>query len=94
MIYVCDYQIKNKSWVKYYLTGEKESVNIDNYVQSTESERKARKARADKLRNERKKQERLGATVVTKSNYVKTSKVVPDKIKPDIHSAWMFNPIC
>jgi hypothetical protein len=94
MIYVCDYKISNKSWVKYYLTGNKESVNIDDYVQSTESERKARKARADKLRNERKKQERLGATVVTKSNYVKTVKVVPDKIKPDIHSAWMFNPIC
>jgi hypothetical protein len=94
MIYVCDYKISNKSWVKYYLTGNKESVNIDNYVQSTESERKARKARADKLRNDRKKQERLGATVVTKSNYVKTVKVVPDKIKPDIHSAWMFNPIC
>lgn len=94
MVYICDFRINNKSLVRYYLTGDKESVQIDDYVKSTESERKARKARADKLRYARKQQEKYGKDVVIKSRKVKTVKVVPDEIKPDIHSAWMFNPIC
>jgi hypothetical protein len=76
------------------LTGDKESVQVDDYVKSTEAERKARKARADKLRNLRNKEQRGATYKVTKAGKVKTVKVVPDKIKPDIHSAWMFNPIC
>ena len=93
MVYICDYKINNRSLVRYYLTGDKESVQVDDYVKTTEAERKARKARADRLRNQRKKAERIGTTP-TKSHKVKTVKVVPDEIKPDIHSAWMFNPIC
>jgi hypothetical protein len=73
------------------LTGDKESVQVDDYVKSTEVERKARKARADKLRNLRNKEQREVTHNVTKLG--KTNKDV-NKIKPDIHSAWMFNPIC
>jgi seryl-tRNA synthetase len=91
MVYICDYKITNKSLVRHYLTGNKESVQIDDYVKTTEPERKARKARADKLRNLRNKEQRELTHKVTKSN--KTGKNV-NKIKPDIHSAWMFNPIC
>jgi hypothetical protein len=90
-LYICSYQINNKSLVRYYLTGDKESVDIDEYVKSTEAERKARKARADKLRNLRNKEQRELTLKVTKSD--KAGKDV-NKIKPDIHSAWMFNPIC
>jgi predicted transcriptional regulator len=93
-LYICNYQINNKSLVRYYLTGDKESVQVDDYVKSTEAERKARKARADKLRNLRNKEQRGATYKVTKAGKVKTVKVVPDEIKPDIHSAWMFNPIC
>jgi seryl-tRNA synthetase len=91
MIYISDFKITNKSLVRYYLTGDKESVQIDDYVKSTEAERKARKARADKLRNLRNKEQRELTLKVTKSG--KAGKDV-NKIKPDIHSAWMFNPIC
>ena len=91
MVYICDYKITNKSLVRHYLTGDKESVQIDDYVKSTEAERKTRKAKADKLRNLRNKEQRELTHKVTKSS--KTSKDV-NKIKPDIHSAWMFNPIC
>jgi hypothetical protein len=92
MVYICEFKITNKSLVRYYLTGDKESVQVDDYVKSTETERKARKARADKLRNIRNKEQRGTTCKETKAG--KSVKVVPDKIKPDIHSAWMFNPIC
>jgi translation elongation factor P/translation initiation factor 5A len=92
MVYISDFKITNKSLVRYYLTGDKESVQVDDFVKSTEAERKARKARADKLRNLRNKEQREKTFKVTKAG--KVSKVVPDEIKPDIHSAWMFNPIC
>lgn len=92
MVYICDYKVNNKSLVRYYLTGDKESVDVADYVKSTEAERKARKARTDKLRYARNKKAKFGNDVVIKSRNVKTVKVVPDQIKPDIHSAWMFNP--
>ena len=90
MVYICDYKITNKSLVRYYLTGDKESVQVDEYVKTTEAERKARKAKADKARNLRNKEKREATYKVTKSG--KEAKDV-NKIKPDIHSAWMFNPI-
>lgn len=95
-VYICDYKVNNKSLVRYYLTGDKPSVDVKDYVKSTEAERKARKARADKIRNDRKRQERLGTHNIDKPRQIKVAsiKVVPEKIKPDIHSAWMFNPIC
>jgi hypothetical protein len=91
-VYICDYKVNNKSLVRYYMTGDKPSVDVAEYVKSTETERKARKAKADKLRNLRNKEQREKTFKVTKAG--KVSKVVPDEIKPDIHSAWMFNPIC
>lgn len=93
-LYICDYKVNNKSLVRYYLTGDKPSVDVSFYVKSTEAERKARKARADKARNDKKRQERIGTYKIDTKNKSKvvSVKVVPEKIKPDIHSAWMFNP--
>jgi len=79
LIYVSDYQIYGKSWTRYYMAGNKPNVDHDEYKEHYYMTSKQKKALADSKRYKRNKEEIKESTK-------------PSKIKPDIASAWMFNP--
>lgn len=69
MIYVSEYKIFGKAWTRYYMAGNKPSVEIDDYKESyymtAKQKQKSRK---------------------------KDIESASKKPRPDIASAWMFNP--
>lgn len=87
-IHISDYRIVNQNWRRYYSLGNKESVNKYDYVEKYYMTAKQRKAIADGKRY-RKKNPRVIKNIKIKEPIT----VVPKKIQPDIHSAWLFNPI-
>ena len=89
-VHVSEYKLRGRHWTKYYSVGDKQSVTVDDYVQKYYMTSKQKKALADAKRHKRNYTLRTGRTNKKDTEPVL---VVPKKIKPDIHSAWLFNPI-
>lgn len=89
-VHVSEYRLRGKSWNKYYSLGDKPSVNIDTYVRGYYMTSRQKKALADAKRY---KKNYTPRTSKAKSKQCQQSSVTPKKITPDIHSAWLFNPI-
>ena len=89
-IHVSEYRLVGRSWNKYYSLGDKPSVELDKYVEGYYMTSKQKKAIADAKRYKKNYTVRTGLTKGSKCQVVH---VVPKKITPDIHSAWLFNPI-
>lgn len=89
-VHVSEYKLRGRSWTKYYSIGDKESVTIDNYVDGYYMTSKQKKALADAKRYRRNYTIKTGRA---NKQDVEPVRVVPKIIKPDIHSAWLFNPI-
>jgi len=79
LIYVSEYKIFGKAWTRYYMAGNKPSVEHDEYKEHYYMTSKQKKALADSKRYKRNKKEI--------ENGLK-----PKKIRPDIAASWMFNP--
>ena len=66
------------------------SVKIDDYVESYYLTSKQKKAIADAKRYKKNYTLKTGMNTKKKCQSIT---IVPKKIQPDIHSAWLFNPI-
>ena len=101
-LYISDYYIRNATWVRKYSFGNCNSVDINAYIKSNEEERAKRKIRTAKDRETRiQDQIARGINPYKTKDQVKLEKKVmqckarprkQQEIKPDIASAWMFNP--
>lgn len=78
LIYVSEYKIFGKAWTRYYMAGNKPNAVHDEYMENYYMTSKQKKALADAKRYKR-NQEAL--------RQEKTKAV-----RPDVASAWMFNP--
>ena len=89
-VHVSEYRLRGRSWTKFYSLGDKLSVSIDDYVQKYYMTSRQKKAMADAKRY---KKNYTPKTRKPKQQKCKPVLVVPKPITPDIHSAWLFNPI-
>lgn len=89
-IHISEYRLLGRSWNKYYSLGDKPSVKIDDYVEGYYLTSKQKKALADAKRYKKNYTLKTGMNTKKKCQSIT---VVPKKIQPDIHSAWLFNPI-
>lgn len=78
LIYVSEYKIFGKAWTRYYMAGNKPNAVHDEYMEHYYMTSKQKKALTDAKRYKR----RLDELKKEKSK----------AIRPDIASAWMFNP--
>lgn len=78
LIYVSEYKIFGKAWTRYYMAGNKPNAVHDEYMEHYYMTSKQKKALADAKRYKR--------------NQETLKQERSKKIRPDIASAWMFNP--
>lgn len=89
-IHVSEYRLLGRSWNKFYSLGDKPNADISKYVEGYYMTSKQKKAIADAKRYKKNYTLRTG---LNKEKKCEPVYVVPKKITPDIHSAWLFNPI-
>ena len=78
LIYVSEYKIHGRSWTRFYMAGNKPNAVHDEYIEHYYMTSKQKKALADAKRYKRRMDE--------------LKKEKTKAIRPDIASAWMFNP--
>lgn len=101
-LYISDYYIRNATWVRRYSFGNCDSVDINAYIKCNDEARAKRRVRTEKARDDRIKAKiTRGIDPFKTKEQLKLEKKVmqcksrprkQQEIKPDIASAWMFNP--